>query len=120
MSENYTSVEEQVEFGLGSIDAERKVEVSLRDLMFVFKSLQEFASFFHQPTHYPTLEHVEKFLGDRNSGGFLLLQQCVYEKLRDVWPADIEHSLEEGDFYHPKPPYFYQPSEEIFKPGQNA
>ncbi len=120
MNEKYTLVEEQVEFGLDSIDADRKIEISLRDLMFVFQSLQEFVSFFHQPMHYPTLEHVEKFLGDRNSGGFCLLHQCVYGKLRDVWPADIQHALEEGDFDHPKKPYFYQPSDEIFKPDQNA
>lgn len=120
MNEKYTSVEEQVEFGLDSIDVDRKVEMSLRDLMFVFKSLQEFVSFFHQPMHYPTLEHVEKFLGDRNSGGVLLLHQCVYEKLRDVWPTDIDERLEEGDFYHSKPPYFHQPADEIFKPDQTA
>ncbi len=120
MNDKYTSVEEQVSYGLNSIDPDRKIEVSARDLMFVFKSLQEFVSFFHQPMHYPTLEHVEKFLGDQESGAFHLLHECVYEKLRDIWPSDIAGQLQDGDFDHPKPPYFYQPGDKLFKPDQNA
>lgn len=35
---NYKSVEETVEYGLDTIDPDRKIEVSLKDLMFAYQT----------------------------------------------------------------------------------
>ena len=111
MDQQYTSVEEQVEYGLDMVEESRTVEVPLRDLLYVFKTLGEFVSFFHNPTHYPTMEHVEKFLGNSEVGALHLLGECYYTKLRDVWPEDIRTRIEEGHFDNPLPPDFFKPTD---------
>ena len=57
--EEYTDVESQVEYGLEKIDPNRKIEVSLKDFLYLHNVVSELIRFFHQPLHYQTLEDVE-------------------------------------------------------------
>jgi len=106
----YTSVDEQVVFGLARIDESRTVEVSLRDLVFVYKTIGELHRFFHQPLHYSSMVQVERFLGNRDRGAFHLIAECYYRKLRDVFPADITAALDEDDLYPSDPPDYFDPA----------
>ena len=106
---NYTNVEEQVVFGLESIDPNRTIEVPMRDLMFAYQTIGLLINFFHQPLHYPTLESVEQFLGDKDSGAFRLLSEIYYKKLYDVWPEDIRQAFDDSRFENPISPYYYEP-----------
>ncbi len=104
----HSTPRERVEFGLDSIPADRKVTVSLRDLMFVHQTLAEFVKFFHQPMHYPDLESVERFLGSKNSGdAFDVLGECVYKRMRKMVPPDIDEAFVDARFDHPLPPEYY-------------
>ena len=111
MEKQYTSVEEQVEYGLDTVAEERIVEMPLRDLLYVYQTLGELIRFFHQPLHFPDLEAVKRFLGDRNNGAFHLLSECYYEKLYGVWPKDIDEAIREGGFDNPGLPYYYKPND---------
>ena len=110
---NYTSVKDQVEFGLDTIDSDRRVSVRLRDLMYLHNMIGEFVRFFHQPMHYPTLSSVEKFLGDSTSDGAInVLWETYYRKLPTMLPQDIHDAFNEGvAFRHPNPPYYYDPDQ---------
>lgn len=44
--EEYTDVESQVEYGLEKIDPNRKIEVSLRDFLYLHNTIAELVSFF--------------------------------------------------------------------------
>lgn len=114
----YTTVKEQVEFGLDSISEDAKIEVSLRDLYFVNQVIGEFIRFFHQPMHYPKLENVGEFLGTIDEGAFLLLHQCYYEKLYNVWPGEVLQMIDESIFDNPKPPFYYKPTDESQYPDE--
>ena len=81
MEAGHTSVEEQVEYGLTGMDANRTVEVPLLDLLYVHQTLGEFIRFFHNPSHYPDLAAIERFLGNRNDGAFKLICDCYYQKI---------------------------------------
>ena len=105
----YTTVEEQVEFAAAKVRDDEMIQVRARDLMFVYQTLGELVRFFHQPAHWPTLQSVETFVGDRDKGALHLLQQCYYEKLRDVWTPELAAALEDGALDHPDPPYYYEP-----------
>lgn len=109
--DEYTTVEEQVKYGLDTISPDRTIEVSLRDLLFMHQVLGEFVRFFHQPLHYPDRESVERFLGTFDEDAFALLKQCYYYKLRDVWPDDIVQKIKDGYFDHPQMPYYYKPTD---------
>jgi hypothetical protein len=106
----YTTVEEQVEYGLDGIDPSRTVQVSLRDLVFVYKTIGELQRFFHQPLHYPSLVQVQRFVGNRDRGAYHLIAECYYQKLRDVFPPDIAAALAEDRLYPAEFPDYYDPN----------
>ena len=111
--QEYTDIEAQVEFGASKIDSERRVEISLRDLMFVFKTVGELIRFFHQPLHYQSLDDVETFIGDKDKGALHLLWMVYYDKLRDVWPDDVHDGFGEGLFDNPHFPYYYESKSDL-------
>lgn len=104
---NYTDVESQVEYGLEKINPNRKIEVSLKDFLYLHNTISEFIRFFHQPMHYKNLKDVEKFLGNKDRGGFHLLSEILFKKFnyRDVFPNDIIEMIDNSEFEHPNHPY---------------
>lgn len=95
------NVESEVEFGLDGIDADRKVEMPLRDALYAYKAIGVFIQFFHQPSHWTRLEDVERFIGTVEEGGLHVLAEAYYQRLRDVWPPDILDAFDAGDFELP-------------------
>jgi hypothetical protein len=89
--------EERVSAGLGSIDPSSKVEVSVRDLMFVHQVLGELVSFFHQPDHYPTIEHLNRFLGTVETGAYSLLSEAYYKRCGPMLPPEIDERIDNFD-----------------------
>ena len=112
MGKQYTSVEEQVKYGLDSIDESRKTEVSVRDLVYIQNTIGEMIGFFHNPDHYPNIAAVQKFIGNKDAGAFHLLAECYYSKLYDMLPEDIHQEYDGGPFDNPNPPYYHQPWDE--------
>lgn len=113
MTKEYTeNLEEIATFGFEVIDPDEKVEVNLKDLMYVFSTLQEYQRFFHQPLNYQSMEDIEQFLGSVNDrGGFKLLHTSIHEKMRGMLPKHISDKYVEGDFDSPKLPLYYKESE---------
>lgn len=107
----YTSVEEQIAYGLETIEEDRTINVNLRDLMYVHQTLQELNRFFHQPLHYPTADDLMTYLGSMTDGGaYRAIHNCVNKLMHEMLPQDIDHAFDEGDrFDHPDPPYYFQP-----------
>ena len=93
-----------VEFGLDSVSSSEKVEMPLKDLLYVFQTLQEYQRFFHQRLHYPTVEDIHKFL---ESGGYETLKQSIHSKLRDVFPDYVEEMFNNGQFDSDESPYYF-------------
>lgn len=109
--EKYTDIKSQVEYGLEKIDPRRKIEVSLKDFLYMLSVVKEFERFFHQPMHYETLEEVEMFLGTKDHGAFNLLSVILYEKFywADIYPEDIKEMVNDSEFQNPDYPYYYKP-----------
>ena len=103
MSRN-SEFEERVVYGLDSVDTDRKIDVSLKDLLFTYQTIGELIAFFHDADKYPTLESVQQFLGDRDRGALHLLWEIYYRKLYDVWPEDIRGGFDESRFDKPMIP----------------
>ena len=82
-------VEREVEFGLEHFAPDRKVELPLQDALYAYKAIGEFIRFFHDPDHHATIEDVNRFLGNNREGGLHVLWEAYYQRLRDVWPADV-------------------------------
>ncbi|WP_210404897.1 hypothetical protein [Hahella sp. CCB-MM4] len=108
MSREYTeNLEEIATYGFESIDPDETVEVNLKDLMYVFSTLQEYQRFLHQPLHYKTLEDVHRFLGSvSGNAGFKLLHTSIHEKIQSMMPEHINDKFDNGDFDSPKLPFY--------------
>ena len=65
--------------------------------MFIYKVLEEYIGYFHQPYHYPTINELNKFLGNKNRGAFKILSQAYYVKAWRMLPKDIKKSIEYYD-----------------------
>lgn len=109
-SEKSKEINEQVMYGLSSIDPEQTVEIKLKDLMFLYKIFEEFNRFFHQPLHFSTIEDINSFLGDRDSGAYSLISKIYYQLLPEYIPERIMEKLgkENDPFTHPNDPYYYK------------
>lgn len=106
----YTDVESQVEYGLEKIDPNRRIDVSLKDFLYMHNVIGELVRFFHQPMHYETLEDVKRFIGNLDEGALHLLSE-VYDKkfqYRDVLPKDIQEMIDNSEFENPQYPYYYK------------
>ncbi|GGY85679.1 hypothetical protein GCM10011613_33210 [Cellvibrio zantedeschiae] len=109
MSKQYTdNLEEIATYGFEKIDPNEKVEVNLKDLMYVFATLLEYQRFFHQPAHYQSMKDIEKFLGSvAEPSGYKLLHISIHEKMRKMLPEYIKEKYGDGDFDCPKFPFYY-------------
>lgn len=109
MNSKSKEINEQIEFGLDSIDSKETIEIKLKDFMLIYKTFEEFNRFFHQPMHYPTIEDIEIYLGDRDYGAYSIIHKIYYEVLSQYLPKEIEDKFgEENDpFQNPEYPYYY-------------
>jgi len=102
-------VNEQINFGIDSIDPQTKIEIDLKDFMLIYKTFEEFNRFFHQPEHFKTIEDIKVYLGDKNFGAYSVIQDIYYNILDKYIPKEIEDNIREGNdpFDNPKTPYYY-------------
>lgn len=110
MDKKYTSVEEQVNYGLNSIDPNEEVTIKTRDLMEIFQVFGELNRFFHQPSHYEQLSDVTNFLGNKDQGAYHLIHKMYYQLLSKYIPKHIDEKFgdEDDPFDNPDFPYYYK------------
>ena len=107
MAKKHSTFKDQVEFGLKSVDASRSVKVSLRDLLYLYGTLNELARYFHQPDHYKNTASLRKFIGNKEEGAYQAIHKCVYDKMMLMIPVDIKNRIDSGDFDNPSKPFYY-------------
>jgi len=109
MNKKSKDINEQIEFGLDSIDTEKTIEIKLKDFMLIYKTFEEFNRFFHQPMHYQTIEDIEIYLGNKDSGAYSAISKIYYKVLDQYLPKEIEDKFgEENDpLKNPQYPYYY-------------
>ena len=101
-------INEQVTYGLDTIDPALTVTITLKDFMFIYKTFQEFNRFFHQPMHYQTIEDFTTYLGNVDAGAYAIIHQMYYHVLYQYLPQPIAEKLGETDnpFECPDLPYY--------------
>jgi len=98
-------VNEQIEYGIEKIKSDRQINIELKDFIYVYKAIEELRRFFHQRYHYPTLNDIYTYLGDREKGAYSVLNNLYLKILDKYLPKDIESKLEE-EFRNPEYPYY--------------
>ncbi|MDR1243060.1 MAG: hypothetical protein LBM00_09830 [Deltaproteobacteria bacterium] len=79
---------------------------NLKDFMYVYKVLQEYMRFFHNPDHYQKIDDVKDFLGTISSGGgFEVLNNALYKKIK--FPKEIDDMMADDIFDNSLFPKYY-------------
>lgn len=99
-------IENQIFYGLDSIDENRTVEVNLKSLLLIYKTIGELISFFHQEGHYRNIEDINKYLGHKKKGMFAILSKINYEDYEKLLPQEVKDILESDDFHSPILQYY--------------
>ena len=102
----YTTVEEQVEYGLDTIPEDATVTMPLRDFLYAFQTLGELVRFFHQPLHWQSLEDVSRFMGNADQGALHTICESYYTRMRDALPPEIDPDR----FDNARSPYYFEPN----------
>jgi len=109
MSKESKEINEQIEYGIDKLPNNRFVSVNLKDLMLIYKSVEEFRRFFHNSNHYPLLSDVYTYMGNSKSGAYSILNKLYCKTIYKYLPEDINNPSEEEEkkFTHPNYPYYY-------------
>ena len=109
MNTESKKINEQIQFGLDTIDSELTVEIKLKDFMLIYKTFEELNRFFHQPLHYPTIDVLQTFLGNKEIGAYSIISNIYYKVLPQYLPSEIEAQFGESNdpFENPEYPFYY-------------
>jgi hypothetical protein len=104
------TIQEIVEYNLDKIPKDKFIKVKSEDFMYIYRTLEEFMRFFHQPEHYKEIDDIKNFLGTQSSGGaFEVLNITIYKKLYNIeLPKEIKEMMDNGDFEHILSPDYYK------------
>ncbi|WP_254411201.1 hypothetical protein [Dyadobacter diqingensis] len=84
----------EIEQDLNSISDTETIEVNLKQLLLVYKGIEDWRRFFHNPMHYPSIKEVEKYLGNRKTGMYAVMNHIYIKTFDGLLPDDIEERLE--------------------------
>jgi hypothetical protein len=102
------TIEELVNYGLENIDTNENVSVPLRDLVFLYKTIEELVRFFHNPMHYPSLEEVKQYFGDKDEGMFSVLCKIRNETIYKMLPEKVHKMIDDGLLSSNEYPFYYK------------
>jgi hypothetical protein len=84
----------EIERDLDSIPDAETIEVNLKQLLLVYKGIEDWRRFFHTSMHYPTIQDVEKYVGNRKRGMYAAMNHIYMNTFDQLLPSDIEDRLE--------------------------
>lgn len=109
MQKDIPGINEIATYGLDTIDPEATIEVKLKDLLYIYKTIEELNRFLHQPMHYKTIETVHQYMGNRDQGAFSLIHNIYYNIFDRMLPQSVKDFVEDDKFQHPAYPFYYKP-----------
>jgi hypothetical protein len=105
-NDKYATIKEIVEYGLEKISNEQTITINLKDFMYIYRVLQEYMRFFHNPDHYQKIDDIKFFLGTISSGGgFEVLNNALYKKIK--FQKEIDDMMADDSFDNPLFPKYY-------------
>ncbi|WP_459209717.1 hypothetical protein [Aquimarina rhabdastrellae] len=105
MKEKSIEINKQIEYGLEQVEKDKSLKISLKDFMFIYKTIEEFRRFFHNRNHYRTLNSIHTYIGNNEVGAFSILDKLYCKVLDKYFPKEMERL--EDKITHPDYPYYY-------------
>ena len=100
-------LEEQISYGIDQFN-KKKITVELRDLLYIYKTIEELRRFFHQRSHYTQLEDIYNYIGNNKSGMYSILSNIYLKIFTKMFGEKIIKLVEDDKFYQEQSPYYYK------------
>ncbi|MCE6987856.1 hypothetical protein [Dyadobacter sp. CY323] len=84
----------EIEIELDLISETETIEVNLKQLLLVYKAVEDWRSFFHNSMHYSTIDDLTNYVGNRKEGMYATMNHIYMETFGQLLPGDIEDRLE--------------------------
>lgn len=107
MKKKIGSIEDIISYGLDTIEDGKSVNLPLKDFLLVYRTIEELRRFFHNKDHYPDLEIIHKYVGNKNHGMGVILNKIYLDILDKAIDSDIEDLLESKSLYCNLIPFYY-------------
>ena len=100
---------EIIEYGLDSISVDEKIEIDLKDFVYIYKTFEEFNRYFHQPLHYTEISDIKKYMGNKEQGAYSIIAKLYYKVMDKYVKGDLKKRLEDedGKLINPNHPYYF-------------
>lgn len=85
----------KIEEQLSSISTDESIEVNLKDLLFIYMSIEEFRKYLHNEDHYPSLDTIKAYIGNRTTGMYSVLDHIYINIFGVMLPKEIEKRLDD-------------------------
>lgn len=109
MEKQVKPLKDIIEFGIESLDDNQKIDVPVKDFIYVYRMAEELRRFFHNADHYRNIDDVRDFLGDyKDKGMFDILNEVYLRKLGEHLDQELEEKLESEEMYCPYIPSYYK------------
>lgn len=99
------TIKEIVQFGIEELE-DKKMEISLKDFAYIYKTIEELRRFFHNRDHYQNLEDVHKYLSGED-GMYKILSDIYSETFENMMSNEIESLMSDENLYTEKKPFYY-------------
>jgi hypothetical protein len=83
-----------IERELNAIDPKEMIEVNLKQLLTIYKAVEDWRKFFHNSTHYPTVDDVNRYVGNRKHGMYAAMNHIYIKTFEIMLPPGIDDRLE--------------------------
>jgi len=107
MKKKTGSIEDIISYGLDTIEDGKSVNLPLKDFLLVYRTIEELRRFFHNKDHYPNLETIHTYVGNKNHGMGVILNKIYLDILDKAIDSDIEDLLESKPLYCNLIPFYY-------------
>lgn len=73
---------QELQARIATVPEDATISVNLKDLIFIYKAIEECRTFMHNGANYPTLKEVSEFIGNRDEGMYSILNH-IYVNIFD-------------------------------------
>ena len=65
----------------------------MKQLLFIYKAIEDWRYYFHNKEHYPTIEELQRFIGNKNQGMYASLDHIYVKIFNEMLPNGLEEKL---------------------------
>lgn len=106
--ENYVGPDEIIQYGVDSLSEDAKMLIPVKDFVMIYKTMEELRRFFHNKDHFKKMETIDKYVGNKESGVYKVINHIYINRLDRLIDKDLDEKLDSEELNHPGKPFYFK------------